>query len=258
MGPRNPAKSPSPSRPVTPSGLHQRPITPLEDYPPAPPSSSLPRTTYSRPTTPTRKNLPPFPSASHALPPVPSMPLSHVSENPTIDELERAVSPVAARRSLFEPDTQKPLPQASAPTSNAPAAGASSQNPPATVQPLAIKKKASVRRSSPPTRKSVASPLERGTANRQIASQIRREREAAVRAAVENSSEDEAEPRSPSTAAQQHSILGSEAGRVSALAQSTREDVSRALLTQTFKADHLCSWKQVTVLLSASGLKFRP
>lgn len=229
MGPRNPAKSPSPSRPVTPSGLHQRPITPLEDYPPAPPSSSLPRSTYSRPTTPTRKNLPPFPSANHALPPVPPMPLSHVSENPTIDELERAVSPVAARRSLFEPDAPKPLPQPSASTSNAPAGPASSQDAPVTVQPLAIKKKASVRRSSPPTRKSVASPLERGAASRQIASQIRREREAAVRAAVEDTSEDEAAPPSPSKAAQQHSVLGSDAGRISALAQSTREDVSRPL-----------------------------
>ncbi|KAG9050452.1 hypothetical protein FS837_005257 [Tulasnella sp. UAMH 9824] len=224
MGPRNPAKSPSPSRPVTPSGLHQRPITPLEDYPPAP-SSSLPRATYSRPTTPTRKNLPPFPSANHALPPVPPMPLSHVSENPTIDELERAVSPVAARRSLIEPDAQKPLPQPSASTSNAPAGGASTQDPPVTVQPLAIKKKASVRRSSPPTRKSVASPLERGAASRQIATQIRKEREAAARAAVENSSEDEAPPMSPSKAAQQHSAMGSDAGRISALAQSTREDL---------------------------------
>ncbi|KIO30176.1 hypothetical protein M407DRAFT_20644, partial [Tulasnella calospora MUT 4182] len=225
MGPRNLAKSPSPSRPVTPSGLHQRPITPIDDYPPASGSSSLPRATYSRPTTPTRKNLPPFPSASQAHPPVTPMPLSHVSENPTIDELERAVSPVAARRSLFEPDTQKTLPQPPASTSNAPAGGASSQNPPPTVQPLAIKKKASVRRSSPPTRRSVASPLERGSASRQIASQIRKEREAAARAAAESSSEDEEVPASSHKAAQQHSALGSDAGRISALAQSTREDL---------------------------------
>lgn len=225
MGPRNPAKSPSPSRPVTPSGLHQRPITPSEEYPPASGSSSLPRMSSSRPTTPTRRNLPPFPSASHALPPVPPVSFSHMSENPTIDELERAVSPVAARRMVFEPDAQKAVPEPPASSSQASAGGASHQDPPPMIQPLAIKKKASIRRSSPPTRKSVASPLERGSASRHIASQVRKEREAAARAAAESSSEDEVVPTSPRKAAQQHSALGSDASPISALAQSTREDL---------------------------------
>ncbi|KAG8908171.1 hypothetical protein FRB99_008714 [Tulasnella sp. 403] len=186
MGPRSPTKSPPP-RSVSPN------LRPLSPNP----------STTTRPTTPTRRqpSVPP-PAASHPLPPVPPLPLSRVSSNPTIDELERAVSPTTPRRSLFE------TPGASTSASHALSSSLTARKPPppllenpsfpgpppplvpvnegeaSTIEPLAIKKKIIIH-PSPSHRKTISSPLEKNSTARRLSAQARTQRQAAAAAATE-------------------------------------------------------------------------
>lgn len=189
MGPRDPSptKSPPATRPVTPN-LPIRPTTPTAIARPPTPNQIHRPSTPSRPTTPTRRvGAAHSISVNHPLPPVPPLPLAQLSTNPSIAELERVVSPIAARRKAFESrDTAVPSSIPTKPVVSSHPAPRSVQQAlplvPTSVEPLTIKKKTSVSKTSPPAarRRSVASPLERNPSTRRIPAQLMSDRDAAM------------------------------------------------------------------------------
>ncbi|KAG9038527.1 hypothetical protein FRB95_000748 [Tulasnella sp. JGI-2019a] len=191
-------------RPLTPTppSQPQSPTIPNRATSPMPVARPLPNVQTDWPSAP-RATTPPrnvgLPrSLDHPLPPVPPLALSEVSETPTISELERAVSPVQARRKLFDsgpPPSMIPTKIAMPVTS---LAHASSLNPGMPVQPLAIKKKNSILRQSEPAvalnQKTAASPLDRNA--RRISTQLMSDRKAVADALAEMSDEELAESSS--------------------------------------------------------------
>ncbi len=205
VGPRDRVRSPSTTRPTTPS----------QRIPSPSPSQTTPfDTAQSRPVTPIGRYPVNTASSDHDLPPIPPFPIEQLSRQPTIEELERVVSPLAARRMLFETSpakaTSPPIPSTSVTMD---VSGTSAL--PRAVEPLTIKK----RKVAPSMPSTGTSGLQRTPPSRRLSVLTRTER-----AVLANATPIPDEPMVISAGSSSIDLWAPD--EILTLARSTRVDVS--------------------------------